>query len=218
MVKIKKKYIKPKIIVKNINKNLIVTTGTGTTCCSATCLPFYTRINTDKAAKLISNLKVGEKVISLNEENRVITAVVVKINKVKAPPFHKMIFIKFNNGLFIEASFWHPLANNLPIGYLEKGDVYFGRRVIEKKILIYHGDYTYDILLDNMTNIYFVNNIPLKSTLTKNYFLSILPKIKEYTTSSISGSNSNRLLSFSSLTPARAQQPIFSAEDKRYKF
>ncbi|GIW62715.1 MAG: hypothetical protein KatS3mg090_0541 [Patescibacteria group bacterium] len=193
----KKKYLIPKIKSKKITNDLIVTAGSGT-CCCGTCLSYNFKIFTVKGYVPIYKLKNKMQVYSIDKNKKIQIAKIKLISKKRVSKNHKLIKVTLESGKHFSASFWHPLSDNFPIGFLKKGDIYNNEVVKKIETCIYTFGYTYDILLDNKTNIYFTTGlIPLRSTLSlrKN---QTLPKIKEYIISSTSEFKSKSLLTSSS--------------------
>ncbi len=131
-----------------------------TTTAMAMCLPPDILIRTVTAEKKISNLKVGDIVLSDNGK----PVRIAKITKVEAKN-HKVMKIKFNDGTSFEGSAEHPTADGRLFKDLKTGDKIDGRTVVETKLIPYKYSHTYDILPDSKTGNYYANGVLIGSTL-----------------------------------------------------
>lgn len=180
----KNKYTKPNLNIKRLNiyftkkyfyneEEILLSQSTTVFIPIVICLPFYARIKTTEGDVPIIHLNKKSKVITLNKNGKIEISQILFFNKVRVSNTHRLVRIRLDNGNNFEASFFHPDIEDNPIGFLEVGENYFGSRIIEKQSIKYIGKYTYDILLEKSDNYYFVNNIPLKSTLTISYIKKI---------------------------------------------
>ncbi len=124
------------------------------------CLPPNILIRTLTAEKKISDLRVGDLVLSDNGK----PVRIARITKVEAPN-HKVMKIKFNDGTSFEGSPEHPTADGRLFKDLKTGDKIDGRTVVETKLIPYKYSHTYDILPNSKTGNYYANGVLIGSTL-----------------------------------------------------
>jgi intein/homing endonuclease len=113
--------------------------------------------------RAIAELKRGDRVISWRDDRRV----TVKIAAVTrcAVEAHTMQRIRFANGAEWEVSAPHPLADGRTAGELRPGDSVAGVAVRAVETVAYREPFTYDILPDSDSAVYFAEGLPIGSTL-----------------------------------------------------
>lgn len=131
-------------------------------CQNPNCLSPDTRIKTDGIQKRIADIKVGDIVIS-DDDNKV---KVIKIKKIEAKKY-KILKVEFNDGTILEISPNHPTSDGRLFKDLMMGDIVNNRIVIETKLIQYNYKYTYDILPDSEKGNYYANSVLVGSTLKK---------------------------------------------------
>ncbi len=138
------------------------TTTTGGATTTTTCLPFDVEIKTLTAQKRVSDIKVGDIVLSDGGK----PAHVIRINKVAVGKTHKIVKVRFTDGTVLRGSLRHPTADGRMFGDLKVGDNVDGKIISELKLLPYtnHG-YTYDILTDSRNGNYYADGVLIGSTL-----------------------------------------------------
>lgn len=119
-----------------------------------------TKITTPSGTIPIIDLKQGDMVISGNNK----PARVLEVSKVKADNHHVCQTV-FDDGVIIEISPMHPLADGRLFGTLKKGDMVNGKRVVNNEMVPFKYEYTYDILPDSPSGTYFVCGIEIASTM-----------------------------------------------------
>ncbi|MEK6796718.1 MAG: hypothetical protein AABZ39_18220 [Spirochaetota bacterium] len=121
-----------------------------------------TRITTPIGPAAIHVLCIGDTVISDNGKE----ARIIAVSKVLAVD-HRICRVELDDGTMLEISPGHPTAAGRAIGTYACGDMLEGRRIIKTELVPYRARYTYDILPDSPSGIYFANGIRMKSTLAK---------------------------------------------------
>ena len=138
------------------------TTTTGGATTTTTCLPFDVEIKTLTAQKRVSDIKVGDIVLSDGGK----PARVIRINRVVVGKTHKIMKISFTDGTVLRGSLRHPTADGKMFGDLKVGDSVDGKIITELKLLPYtNHNYTYDILTDSRNGNYYADGVLIGSTL-----------------------------------------------------
>ena len=119
-----------------------------------------TMISTPDGSVPIKDLKAGDMVLSENKR----AVPLLKVCRIRAKD-HMICRLKLDNGTTLEISPGHPVRDGLRIGDLKKGDTIDGILVVKKEIVPYQYKYTYDILPDSRSRVYWANGVRLVSTL-----------------------------------------------------
>ena len=126
------------------------------------CLSLDTKIRTNEIKKRVSDIQIGDIVLSDGEK----PAKVIKTTKVEVQN-HKLLRILLNDATVLEASPGHPTADGRTLSDLKKGDQLDGRVIVKTELIPYNYKYTYDILPDSETGNYYANGVLVGSTLKK---------------------------------------------------
>jgi hypothetical protein len=129
------------------------------------CLSGETHIATPNGDILVKNMKGGEVVWSINAQGEKIAVPVLIASHSEAPLNHHVVHLVLADGRELFVSPGHPVADGRTAGSLAKGDTLDGSIVTKVELVPYNEPYTYDILPDSATGMYFANGILLQSTL-----------------------------------------------------
>jgi hypothetical protein len=129
------------------------------------CLSGETRIATPSGDILVKNMKGGEVVWSINARGDRVAVPVSIASHTEAPFNHQVVHLRLVDGRELFVSPGHPVADGRTAGSLQKGDPLDGSIVSRSDLVQYAEQYTYDILPDSDTGMYFANGILLQSTL-----------------------------------------------------
>jgi hypothetical protein len=138
--------------------------GAGTITCSARCASPDTPIATPAGEIPIAALHVGDLVYSL-QEGKAVSVPIAQTVRVPAPPGHRMLELKLDNGRVLHVSEGHPTAAGRPLVELVPGDALGATRILSSEPHPYHDPYTYDILPDSGSGTYWAAGALLGSTL-----------------------------------------------------
>lgn len=127
---------------------------------SASCCSKDTKVLTTYGEKSISNIKVGDFVLTENNKFEK----VIMINKVPVLN-HMVLQLTFSDKTILKVSPNHPTADMRLVKDLKAGDL-LTKEIIEIKLIPYNYKYTYDILPDSLTGTYYANGILIGSTLS----------------------------------------------------
>jgi hypothetical protein len=129
------------------------------------CLSGGTTIDTPTGPVRVEELHAGMLVWSSGSDgSRRAVPVLLVVKKPVSSPF-QIVHLTLSDGRELSASAGHPTTDGRTLGILAPGDRLDGARVIEADLRISPRGFTYDILPDNDTGVYWANGIPLKSTL-----------------------------------------------------
>ncbi len=126
------------------------------------CLALDTKIKTTELKKRISDIQVGDIVLSDNNK----PAKVIQTTKVEVTN-HKLLRIILDDATVLEVSPRHPTADGRKFSDLKVNDNLDGRKVVKISETTYNYPYTYDILPDSETGNYYANGVLIGSTLKK---------------------------------------------------
>ena len=126
------------------------------------CLSPGTLIRTPAGQAAVKTLRVGDMVVGGDGR----AASVVETLQMSAKN-HVICRIHFDDGVKLEVSPSHPLAGGGTIGGLRAGQVLEGKQVVKTERVPYRHAYTYDILPDSPSGVYWANGVRLRSTLAK---------------------------------------------------
>jgi hypothetical protein len=129
------------------------------------CLPGNTLIKTPDGNVAVSNLKVGDEVVSFDDNNCSIIEKIVQTSKIPVAEFHELIQLQLNDGRLISASPGHPLTNGKSFEEIKIGDLVNGSIVKNINLIFSRELFTYDILPGGPTGFYVANGVEIGSTL-----------------------------------------------------
>ena len=130
------------------------------------CLSSNTNIATPDGNVNIKNIRVGDKIWSLNKNGEKIVSKIIRTARTPVPQSHQMAHLLLSDGRQVWASPNHPTASGQLLGALQSGDVYDGATVEVVALIPYWDTATYDILPDSDTGFYYADEILLGNTLT----------------------------------------------------
>jgi hypothetical protein len=128
------------------------------------CLAAEDSIATPDGPVLVSQLRPGMTVWTLNVAGRRVAAPALVISHRPAPPGQLVVRLTLSDGRVVEASPGHPTADGRYFGELRLGDPLDRGRVSAVDWIPYAGD-TWDLLPDSETGTYWANDVLLGSTL-----------------------------------------------------
>lgn len=129
------------------------------------CLSRGTRIETPTGGIAVEDLRIGDPIWTLDVAGDRIEGTVIAVGSTVAPVNHRVVHLVLADGRSVTASPGHPLADGRLIGQLRSGEVVDGSVVVTADLLSYLGGHTYDMVVSGPTGTYFVDGIPLGSTL-----------------------------------------------------
>jgi len=129
------------------------------------CLAAGDFIATPNGPVLVSKLRTGMSVWTLNTAGRRVAAPVLLVGHRAAPPGQQVVRLTLSDGRVVEASPGHPAADGRPVGELKPGDLLDGSHLTAVQRIPYVGD-TWDLLPDGQTGTYWANGVLLRSTLS----------------------------------------------------
>jgi hypothetical protein len=130
------------------------------------CLATGTLIDTPNGPIPVEELGKGTAIYTVDSSGNKITAVIVETASVQAPEGFQIIHLVLGDGRTVSASPGHPTPDGRAISDLKVGDVLDGEIVISVAPEPCRG-FTYDILPEGGTGLYWANSILLKSTLAQ---------------------------------------------------
>src|SRR6266513_5860040 len=128
------------------------------------CLAATTRIATPDGSILVSDLRAGMLVWTVDAGKRVAAPIAI-FRHTTAPFGHRVIRVVLADGRAVVASPGHPTADGRRVGALSPGDLLDGSRVLTMDVLPYTGD-TWDLLPRSTTGSYWADGVLLGSTLS----------------------------------------------------
>ncbi len=158
----KRKYKKPKVILTKISVG--VWGGSGT--CCGSCLSPLTKISTLDSSVAVEKIKVGDSILSTDNNGNKLNTRVIKTSKIRVASTHKVIDLRLSDGRKLQVSPDHPGIGNRNICQLQKGERYDRSTILDINLIRYKYKYTYDILPEGPTGYYWANNILIGSTLS----------------------------------------------------
>jgi len=127
------------------------------------CLAATTRIATPHGPILVSDLRAGMLVWTVDAGKRVAAPIAI-VRYTPAPFGHRVIRVVLADGRAVVASPGHPTGDGRRVGELNPGDLLDGSRVAMINVLPYSGD-TWDLLPLSSTGTYWADGVLLGSTL-----------------------------------------------------
>ena len=128
------------------------------------CLAATTRIATPHGPILVSDLRAGMLVWTVDAGKRVAAPIAI-VRYTPAPFGHRVIRVVLADGRAVVASPGHPTGDGRRVGELNPGDLLDGSRIVAMDVLPYAGD-TWDLLPLSSTGTYWADGVLLGSTLT----------------------------------------------------
>ncbi len=129
------------------------------------CLSGDTHIGTPRGDVAVKDAKEGMSVWTVDERGQKIESVIILTGKTSAPVGHKVVHIQLSDGRNLYVSPGHKVADARKAGDLRGGDILQGATVLSASLIPYMEEYTYDILPQGGTGMYFADGILLQSTL-----------------------------------------------------
>ena len=129
------------------------------------CLARGTLIDTPDGPVAVQDLRLGERIWTLNADGRRVAGTVIALGSTAAPANHHVIRLTLADGRSVTASPGHPLADGRSFGALALGDIVDGSVVTGLESIAYSGGETFDLVASGATGIYFSDGVPLRSTL-----------------------------------------------------
>ncbi len=129
------------------------------------CLAAGTFIDTPRGPTLVSRLRVGDLVWTLNSAGERIAAPLLQTGGVPVPLQHEVVHVALSDGRELWASPGHPTADGRRLGALRAGDPLDGAYVRRVELVPYGQPATYDILPAGGTGLYWADGVLLASTL-----------------------------------------------------
>ena len=146
---------------------MCVAGGEGVTCpfgcLGCDCNSPDTPIATPTGDRAIATLRAGDLVYSI--DGSAIVAVPILLAVENPVHGHHVVRLRLSNGVTLEISANHPLADGRTIGQLAGGDSYEDAHIEATERIPYAPAATFDILPSSSTGIYFAAGLPLRSTL-----------------------------------------------------
>jgi len=127
------------------------------------CLAATTRIATPDGPILVSDLRAGMLVWTVDAGKRVAAPIAI-VRYTPAPFGHRVIRVVLADGRAVVASPGHPTGDGRRVGELNPGDLLDGSRIVAMDVLPYAGD-TWDLLPLSSTGTYWADGVLLGSTL-----------------------------------------------------
>lgn len=128
------------------------------------CLSFSSKISTPTGDVIVTDLKVGDIVWTVDTAGNRIVRPIVKTLRMSAVN-HRVVRLVLADGRTLDVSAPHQTADGRTVGELKAGDAYDGSMVQSAALIPYAGTATYDILPAGDTGFYFANGILMGSTL-----------------------------------------------------
>ena len=129
------------------------------------CLARGTLVDAPGGPLPVEGLRIGDPVWTLDARGARVLGTVVAVDSSLAPAGHRVVRLVLADGREVTASPGHPLADGRSLGELRAGDTVDGSIVLAAELVAYSGARTYDLAASGPSGIYFVDGIPLGSTL-----------------------------------------------------
>jgi hypothetical protein len=137
----------------------------GAECELPICLPPVAEIATPDGPRALRDLRVGDRVLSFDEDGRSIVVPVARLGSTLAPAGHEVVGVVLDDGRALRGSPGHPTADGRSLGELVAGDVLDGSEVVAAEPEPYPFARTYDLLPAGPTGAYVADGVALGSTL-----------------------------------------------------
>lgn len=129
------------------------------------CLARGTLIDTPDGPIAVEDLALGDPIWTIDGGGRRVLGAVIARGSTVAPADHQVIRLTLADGRTVTASPGHPLADGRGFGELRLGDVVDGSAITALERLPYSGGETFDLVASGATGGYYVDGIPLGTTL-----------------------------------------------------
>lgn len=129
------------------------------------CLAKDTRISAPNGDVHVQDLKVGDRVWSMDRDGKKISSRVTMVAHTPVPKTHRVVHLVLADHRELWVSPDHPTSNGSRVGDLRAGETYDGSRVATAELVPYWSDATYDLLPDSDTGLYWADGILMGSTL-----------------------------------------------------
>jgi hypothetical protein len=129
------------------------------------CLARGTLIDAPDGPHAVEGLRIGDLVWTLDEAGHQVRGTVIAVGSAAAPAGHRVVRLVLADGRSVTASPGHPLADGRRLADVRAGDAVDGSVVTSADLVEYDGARTYDIVVSGPTGVYFVDGIPMGSTL-----------------------------------------------------
>jgi hypothetical protein len=129
------------------------------------CLARWALVDAPGGPRPVEGLRIGDPVWTLDANGARVRGVVIAVGSTPAPAGHRVVRLVLADGRTVTASPGHPLADGRPLGEPRAGDAVDGSIVVATELVAYLGGQTYDLAVSGPSGIYFVDGIPLGSTL-----------------------------------------------------
>jgi hypothetical protein len=139
--------------------------GSGGFCHGCRCLPPDARVLTPAGEVEIAKLRTGDPIMTVSADGRRTRATVLRVARQSVVTAHEMVVLHLDGGRTVRGSALHPLADGRALGGLKLGDRVDGSVVTALSREPFAGDATWDLLPTGETGIYFIDGVPLGSTL-----------------------------------------------------
>jgi hypothetical protein len=117
----------------------------------------------------IAKLRTGDPIITVSADGRRTRAAVLRIARQRIVTAHEMVLLHLDDGRSVRGSALHPLADHRALGELKIGDRVDGSIVTAVGRTPFAGNATWDLLSSGETGIYFIDGVPLGSTLRPDH-------------------------------------------------
>lgn len=131
------------------------------------CLAASTTIDTPNGPIVVTSLRPGMPVWTVDRSGHRLMAHVLKVGNMLAPAGHEVVHLVLADGREVLVSPGHPTPDGRHVGDLVPGEVLDGSRVVAADLTPYAGT-TYDLLPSGPTGAYWANGVLLGSTLTNS--------------------------------------------------
>jgi hypothetical protein len=131
--------------------------------CYKKCLPVDARIATPGGEVVVSALRVGDEVWTVDARGQRVAAPVAKVASVPAPR-HAIVVVRLDDGRVLRASAGHPTADGRLVGDLAAGDAIDGARVTSTAAEAYQGGRTWDLRPAGETGVYWADGVRIGTT------------------------------------------------------
>ena len=128
------------------------------------CLADGVRIATPAGDRLVTALRVGDLLWTLDANGARVAAPVLDVGSMSAPAGHEIVVLALGDGRVLQVSPGHPLLDGRTVGELRVGDVLDGATIMSVAREPYRGQ-THDVLPAGTTGAYWANGVLLRSSL-----------------------------------------------------
>lgn len=133
--------------------------------CPLKCLSSATFILTSAGKVNVKDLKIGMKIYTLSKKGVKELQPILKLSKIRVGNNQQIYHLVLDDMREVYLSPEHPTLLGKPAKSLQVGEMYDKSRIKSNTLVDYQDEFTYDLLPDGETGIYFANDIPLLSTL-----------------------------------------------------